>query len=151
VSIRLQDQLLSSGATISPDTLGAMVVKNAPGLAYWDTHCLFRNTHFDGAFLPSVEAAVGIASLAISDEAEASTDGDNNKNKGEDTASNDYHRRSASKIDLAWRSVMMDESMTFDQFSDLLDRMLRTGHFLPRSLVRLTRFFPPEWYANVKD
>ncbi|CEP03811.1 unnamed protein product (mitochondrion) [Plasmodiophora brassicae] len=119
---RIQDRLSGVGG-VSPEDLGDMVASVSTGGANpWEVLCLFRNSHFERRRLESAEAKVGVAMLGE-----------------EDTP--------LQKLDLAWRAVQPDTSqpLRFERFSELLDRMLRTGHFTSGSIIRQTRWFPPEW------
>eukprot|EP00474_Spongospora_subterranea_P010931 CRZ11389.1 hypothetical protein [Spongospora subterranea] len=119
----IQDRLQQFPNGIRPDDLGDLFVASCPNTEAqsWDMLCMFRNSPTTAEKLEIAEAAVGVSMLI---------------NESEPIQT----------VDLAWRAVQPGMgSISFDQFVDLLDRMLRTGHFTPISLLRQTRLLPPEW------
>lgn len=51
------------------------------------------------------------------------------------------------RVQLAWNVIDSDSDqlLHFEEFVDLLDRMIRTGHFNGQTLLRLTSWTPPEY------
>lgn len=92
------------------------------GLDDWDILASLRNAHISNGKVELEECLIAAASLV-------------------------YAKDPNEKLELAWIASKDSKSgfMTFEQFSNLLNRMERTGHIVNETLLRTIEYFPPRF------